>query len=392
MKQILFSVSKNIEYDETSVKVNGKKIAEEELLGNEPKEYALNSMREYYKLVLSNHIENLIILSGAGTSVGIGKSNKGKTMAGLWECVINELGEEALKDFCGKIKYDKYDKKYSDLEAILSKANISNIYLEDKSIKETVEKIENIIKKNCKIDLPDGSPHEQLLKKATCRKLKYPRLKIFTLNYDLLFEQAASKNGYVVIDGFSFGFPRRFSGVNFDYDIVLRNNSRITIEENYATRVFHLYKPHGSLDWEKIGGDDEHIIKSSNVKNPLMIYPNRDKYESSYEQPYFEMMSRFQQELRKHNTFLIVIGFSFYDKHISAMIYEALNVNPSIDLMVVSPDVNNVNKFVELKQRVKHSGNIFLVNESFEDFSKYYPYSEIYDFSKLEVEKDEQTF
>lgn len=56
--------------------------------------------------------------------------------------------------------------------------------------------------------------------------LHYQRAKIFTLNYDLLFEQAAAKGGYVVIDGFSFSMPRTFSGVYFDYDIVVRNRTK----------------------------------------------------------------------------------------------------------------------------------------------------------------------
>jgi len=30
------------------------------------------------------------------------------------------------------------------------------------------------------------------------------RVKIFTLNYDTIIEEAAGQNGYVVIDGFSF--------------------------------------------------------------------------------------------------------------------------------------------------------------------------------------------
>ena len=54
-----------------------------------------------------------------------------------------------------------------------------------------------------------------------------------------------------------------------------------------------------------------------------MIYPKDSKYESSYEQPFFEMMARFQQSLRKENVMLVCIGFSFNDKHIVTVIQEA---------------------------------------------------------------------
>jgi len=391
MKQILFSEKNTVKFDLDYVEINEKKLQKDDLDSSTTESYAISKMRDFYSSLIAKQYENLVVLSGSGTSVGIGiEDNKGKTMHGLWKSVIDTLSKEKLENFCTTIKYDDFKEEDSDLEAILSRALLAQSYLDDKDIYQTIEDIQTIIRKECALTLPDDSPHEAFLKKATSRKLKYSRLKIFTLNYDLLFEQAASKNGYVVIDGFSFSYPRRFNGVNYDYDIVLRNNSRIVNEENYATSVFQLYKPHGSLDWEKRKlGTEEYILKTPETKQPLMIYPNRNKYESSYEQPYFEMMSRFQQELRKQNTFLIVIGFSFYDMHIKAMIYEALNVNPSINLLMVSPDVEKENSFLDLKRKAMHNGSIYLVSETFSDFAKHYPYSRIYDFSTQEINKNE---
>lgn len=376
MKKLLISFEKMIEYDSDEVKINGKLTAE--LDNTTPEEYAKKEMREYYRGILSNHFENLVILTGAGSSVGIGTNVKGKTMKGLWECVIAKIGHDPMEKFCNVVKFDGFKDEYSDLEALLSKANTAKSFVDSKEVNiiEMIESIQAIIKENCTLILPDISPHEKLLDKTTSRKLKYPRMKLFTLNYDTLFEQAASKKGYVVIDGFSFDYPRRFNGKNFDYDIVVREHSRIKNEENYAPRVFHLYKPHGSLDWER--QQDGFIKKSEAPNNPVMIYPKNTKYESSYEQPFFEMMSRFQQAVREPNTFLITIGFSFYDKHISSMIYEALNVNPSFRLMVVNPEIEDQDKFGYLQSRAENENNVFLLGEKFDDFVKYYPYPEIY--------------
>ncbi len=374
MPQILFTSTKTINYDEESneVYINGRKV--EDLDGKSANDYAYGMMRDYYKKELSCHIENFVILSGAGTSVGIGKENKGKTMKMLWESVRDSIGKDKLKEFCDKVKFD-YKHFNTDLEALLSKANIAKEFIDDMNIQQMINSIETIIRKDCTLELPEFSPHELFLKKATARKLKYPRLKVFTLNYDTLFEQAASKNGYIVIDGFSFSYPRKFNGQNFDYDFVVRSNSRISNEENYVSRVFHLYKPHGSLDWER---ENDYIKKSEKTEKPVMIYPKDSKYEASYEQPFFEMMSRFQQELRKPNTYLITIGFSYYDKHITSMILEAININPSIRLMVVSPDVSVEGKYTQLKEYSKDNNNVTLINEKFDDFSRNYPYSEIY--------------
>ena len=179
-----------------------------------------------------------------------------------------------------------------------------------------------------------------------------------------------------MIDGFSFTFPRIFNGNNYDYDIVIRKNSRITAQENYASKVFHLYKLHGSLDWEKDEGARQ-IRKCDfiNNKNPVMIFPSSIKYESSYEQPFFEMMSRFQTELRTDNALLIIIGYSFGDKHINSMIFEALELNHSLQLMIVDPFIEN---FKEIINRTKQSANIMLLRSDFQEFALNYPYSYAY--------------
>lgn len=392
VEQVFYSENCNIAYDSDSVIVNEKSISADEWEKSSPEEYALTKMRETYRAVLSRQYENIVVLSGSGTSVGIGEGTRhGKTMSGLWKAVVDKIGFANLQEFANKIKFDFLNEASTDLEALLSKAILSQIFLGDVKIEKTIQEIEEIIQEKCSLDLPDNAPHLSFLRKLTARKLKYSRVKIFTLNYDLLFEQAASRGGYVIIDGFSFSYPRLFNGINFDYDIVARNTNRPQSEENFVAKVIHLYKPHGSLDWEKvkISGDEEHVIKSSKPKNPLMIYPSNNKFEHSYEQPYFEMISRFQQELRTKNTLLLIIGFSFYDKHIKAMIYEALNVNPSITVVVISPSVKEEDSFTDLKAKADIMGNIYLISETFQDFVKYYPSSDIYDYSSKEGEKSD---
>ena len=392
MEQIYYSENCNIAYDSDSVIVNGKPISADEREKSSPEEYALTKMRETYRAVLSRQYENIVVLSGSGTSVGVGVGERlGKTMSGLWKAVVDKLGFAKLQDFAKKIKFDFLNETNTDLEALLSKAILSQTFLNNLRVEKLYEILKQLFQGQCSLELPENASTFSILRKLTARKLKYSRVKIFTLNYDLLFEQAASKGGYVIIDGFSFSYPRLFNGINFDYDIVARNTNRPQSEENFVAKVIHLYKPHGSLDWEKVkaSDDEEHVIKSSNPMNPLMIYPSNTKFEHSYEQPYFEMISRFQQELRTKNTLLLVIGFSFYDKHIKAMIYEALNVNPSITVVVISPSVKEEDAFTDLKAKADIMGNIYLISETFQNFVKYYPSSDIYDYSSKEGEKSD---
>ena len=101
------------------------------------------------------------------------------------------------------------------------------------------EELFTLIKTLCTISEPESNfPHKILLEKLLQRKQTNPRVKIFTLNYDLLFEKAATAVNAIVIDGFSFTFPRTFSGRYFDYDIVQREGSKLKEEDNRESPVF----------------------------------------------------------------------------------------------------------------------------------------------------------
>ena len=384
-KKIYISEASVISYDLTGAYENNQPIIQDPTVPEiSSEELATKKMRNTYQKLFSRQYDNFIVLSGAGTSVGIGTEiNKGKTMKGLWATAVQQIGYTKLEQFAKQIGFTAISPEYADLEAMISRANLAEAYKSRPKVQYMLKNIKALIRSECDLTLPDNAPHSIFLRKITARKTKYNRAKIFTLNYDLLFEQAASKGGYVVIDGFSFTIPRTFSGVNFDYDIVIRNNKGPVAEETFAPKVFHLYKPHGSLDWErKVQDSNEYFVKSDNPSDPIMIYPSNSKYESSYEQPYFEMISRFQQELREKNTMLVIIGFSFYDKHIKAMIMEALDTNPSITVVIVAPDVHLPDSFVDMKNKAEKMKNVILIDETFQNFAKYFPHSNIYDFSE----------
>ena len=353
--------------------------------GVDHKTFAHSEKRKFYQRFLSSQFENLMVLSGAGTSVGC----DGKTMGELWNEVNNILTSSELEKLCKAIGYlpDAVDfstlpDKDKDLEKLLSRANTAQDFVKDykKSkidIKALVEKAEKVIHDNCKITLKPDAPHELFLNKVTNRKLKDPRVKIFTLNYDTLFEQAAVSGGFTVIDGFSYSNPRTLNGRNFDYDIIYRENSRIKEEESFIPKVFHLFKPHGSVNWEYEPTTEKVIINES-VARPLMIYPKDSKYENSYEQPFFEMMSRFQQNIRKENVLLICIGFSFGDKHIVTAIKEAVTQNPSFRLLIVCRTIKETDAFKWFIDKASQQENVILIAEEFKDFAQNYPYSKIY--------------
>lgn len=390
-KIFLSTKNKFIEIKEDELRINGNIFKEK--VGDITVEYKLSPdgineatltkkafelSQDYYIKSLEKLVsaEKLLVLTGAGSS----KDDElfgGKLMKELW-IIISELviQDFNFKSFLNTLEITQDIRDKFDLEIVLSKAKLYLEFKNDINILNHVKIIEETILRECSFSLIDKSIHLDFIKKLTSRKSKQSRLKIFTTNYDRAFEEAGAEGGYVIIDGFSFTQPRKFSGKYFDYDVVIRENSRTSSTENFATNVFHLYKLHGSVNWEK---RDNEIIQIDKPLKAMMIYPNSNKYESSYEQPYFEMMSRFQSELRKNGTStLICIGFSFADKHIFTMTNEALNQNPSLNLVIIEPFINPaVNEnFQKLFELSKKNSQVIIIGEYFKDFVSNLPFSQ----------------
>jgi NAD-dependent SIR2 family protein deacetylase len=369
-KHFLIHKTKTIKIDSSGqLLINGRKYEprdeQNNIISFDAKTEAIKQTRDFYKKLLLPQVENLIVLSGAGTSVGIGAADKvGKTMAELWKIVDTEKTSE-LSKLCQAIQFENI----GDLEKLLSKANRAKDFV-NVPIESTIQMIERVVKDNCTLTLPENSPHEIFLNRVTARKTKYPRVRLFTLNYDTLFEQAAEMGGFAVIDGFSFTSTRFFRGTFFDLDFVFRENSRVKNEENFSPKVFHLYKLHGSVDWSK---EEKRIIQKKNCDDPFMIYPRDTKYEHAFEQPFFEMMARFQQSLRQQNVQLISIGFSLTDKHIMTSIRETVSQNSSAQIIIVNRTIRTDDDWKWFIEKAKVDSRITLIAEEFKDFATNYP-------------------
>lgn len=379
-KEILIRRGDTVSYDSDKLYRNNIEIPKIEGDKRCTKDRAKAEKQVFYDTFFRQPFKHTVILAAAGTSLDNG-SNKGKTRDGLWKScrdTIKDIYKE-LMPCDGKLKRIAKDK---DIEALLSHVLLVEKVDEAKAsrLKPLREQLERIIREECRLTLDvNNAPHKTFLDKITARKASEPRVQLFTTNYDTLFEQAAQSGGYVAIDGFSFSFPRAFSGRYFDYDIVQRERTRLKNEESFVSKVFHLYKMHGSLTWQRTKNGT--IQQVNSTETPLIVYPASDKYESSYEQPYFEMMSRFQQALRRENTLLIIIGFGFRDKHIQNVILEAVNQNPSFQLVIVNYNGNETIDREELKEyfddnEVKR--NVSIVFDTFKNFTENLPENKTY--------------
>jgi hypothetical protein len=312
---------------------------------------------------------NLVVLCGLGPSLCL-KNTDGKpyapSMAALWAEAAK------LQLFPAVIEKTGYSvqKLGENIEQLLSRCQLSQELNPDVEIAAFITQAEKIIVDRCrfvksgmKLDI-----HEAFLRKVARRSTRLPRMKLFTTNYDLCFEAAASATRFVVIDGFSHTHPQEFDGTHFGYDLVRRGEEREA--PDYIPNVFHLYKIHGSVDWDSDGST---IKRGGEPNRPLLVYPRHSKFELSYNQPFLEMMSRLQIALREPNTGLLIIGFGFSDQHITQPIVSAVRSNVGLKAIVVDPSLTAIpaskTPLLELKSLLD-SGDLRLsfVSARFEQF------------------------
>src|SRR5690606_28330122 len=90
MKYILLTNKSSVAYDESDatyvkVYIDGKLHDFTESTKNRI-DYAIATKRNKYSQTLNNQFENLLLLTGAGSSIDWGKDGKlGKSMANLWD-------------------------------------------------------------------------------------------------------------------------------------------------------------------------------------------------------------------------------------------------------------------------------------------------------------------
>lgn len=142
-------------------------------------------------------------------------------------------------------------------------------------------------------------------------------IKVFTLNYDLCFEQIVGENKTI---GLGFGSEDKvwhFSNFDSTEDI-----------------SFFLYKLHGSIDWYI---EEEKLKKSERPENnPELIFGIQNKMTSL--DPYFFYSSNFRNTCLNEAKVIVIVGYSYADEYINFILTQALNEKPNLKLIDVSPD------------------------------------------------------
>lgn len=342
---------------------NDEKLTSENLLEEYTEQMFDKEIKSAVSSWVNNRFDNIVCLIGAGASVVLAEdgidNHYGQTVQMIARVVFNSLRSRkytlngiecdtfSLKELVDKCQYIEGSVTDSEVTNSFNLEDfLSDLLAYEKFVLEVDKEkfvnskkaIFNEIIEATKYDYDPGKfRHGKFLNILSKLTLKERKLNIITTNYDTVIEDSANQEGFTVLDGFKFAQVPFFDASMFDWHLIKDVPNVKTHEVEYMTKVINLLKIHGSLTWEEAG---ESILRKSkgNVKEPVMVFPSSDKYAQSYQEPYFELFTKFQELLKRSNTLLITSGFSFADNHISRMILQAIKSNNS--LQVLATDFN----------------------------------------------------
>jgi len=170
---------------------------------------------------------------------------------------------------------------------------------------------------------------------------------VFTTNYDLIIEKALEASEIPYFDSFVGSFEPFFWQESVDHQI-----QHGDLTKNWI----RLWKIHGSLSWFwryseitksyriiRIGN----ITNVADIKNELVIYPSKDKYDSSRKQPFIAYFDRMRDYLLGGELLFVFTGYSFSDQHINEIVFNCMRQNNRLFVIVFfykDDDVENLHK------------------------------------------------
>ena len=310
-------------------------------------------------------MENVSVLMGSGCSL----SHKGLLLSGMEEEILEKINksldakkesESPLKKLILQRKKNLKDQNFEEWLSTLATAyylistehnGVSRVTWElggkpititKEQLRIFLEKIQAQIFDKCTLQLPSptengGMGHHSLIGKLVARDATLGRTHVFTLNYDTLIEQALDHLSITYMDGFSGKIEASFDPSSYGLDIYYPGNISEGRVKRYE-RFLHLYKLHGSVNWQFEGN---RLVRKGIQEKPhgttMGILPTSNKLSQTQFTPYSHLFRIFQNHLQQPQTFLLVAGYGFGDEHVNRILDDAMLSNPSLLMLIVDP-------------------------------------------------------
>jgi len=318
-----------------------------------------NVIREIQELKNQlSYSKNIGFFFGAGTSTALGIPN----ISDLTKSIEKSLTGDLLNNFQA-IKKDletTHPGRKINIEDILNQTRrIREItgekeekkYLEinGKSAKELDVNIckkiyETISKKEVKANLQNTM---KFLAWLNMQNRDFSK-EIYTSNYDLIIEKSLEKIQIPYFDGFVGSYEPFFLPESVD---------KFVKNFDLTKSWIRLWKIHGSLSWFWKKDDDTKtfkIVRIGKIDNivddndEIVIYPSRDKYDSSRKQPFIAYFDRLKNYLSEKELLFIISGYSFSDQHINEIIFNSSRQNNRLFIIVFSYSDSSVEDLYKL--------------------------------------------
>ncbi|MGZ0015396.1 SIR2 family protein [Yeosuana sp. AK3] len=304
----------------------------------------INVIREIRELKTHlSYSKNIGFFFGAGTSCALGIPNVEQLTTGI--------EAKLTGDFLANFKLVK-----KDLETIITdrKVNIEDILNQIRRIREltgeSAKVYEGVSGENSKLldkevctiiydiilekeSLADIDKTKKFFAWLSLLNRDFSK-EVFTTNYDLIIEKSLEASQIPYFDGFVGSFEPFFWQESIDQFV-----SKNDMTQNWI----RLWKIHGSLSWfwkEDKKTKAQKIIrigKIENIKkedNELVIYPSKEKYDSSKKQPFIAYFDRLKNYLLSGELLFVFTGYSFSDQHINEIIFNCLRQNNRLTVLV----------------------------------------------------------
>lgn len=300
----------------------------------------INIAREIQEL--KNYLaysKNIGFFFGAGTSCALGIPNieqltndielklSGDSKTNFVKIKKDLLDKASIEDILNHIRRireitgEAADKKYIDVSGKAAK----------KLDKEICTKIYDIILEKEKV--ADLETTKKFFAWLSILNREFSK-EIFTTNYDLIIEKSLESSQIPYFDGFVGSYEPFFWQESID---------KLVGKDDLTQNWIRLWKIHGSLSWfwkEDEKTKSPKIIRIGKVdkiedeENELVIYPSKEKYDSSKKQPFVAYFDRLKNYLLCGELLFVFTGYSFSDQHINEVIFNCLRQNNRLSVLI----------------------------------------------------------
>jgi hypothetical protein len=273
---------------------------------------------------VSSRSRHISLLLGAGTSRPAGLPDVKGLLALVLADVSGTLKPHAERIFDGRVLEDGLS-RIRRIKSLLEAGEQFEGLTSDLATELDAE-VSQLIIEHLKKPASDMTAHNHLASWIVGEYYTRP-IEIFTINYDLLIEEALESLGASYADGFVGNLQATFRA-----ELV---ESTGAPDDTYPSSFARLWKLHGSLNWRVDGnGRVVRTGAATSAGQVAAIYPSDEKYDESRRVPFTVLQDRFRKALAVPESLTLVSGYSFGDQHLNEIIFDAARRYPRSEIIV----------------------------------------------------------